>query len=335
GAVEDYDEVLRLRPSHARAWHNRGVARALLGDAAGGLADLDRAVALDPLYAMTFYNRAVTHASRQALAEARRDYDRALELNPRHAEAFNNRGVLRARAGDFAGAVEDYERAIALKPGYAAAFQNRGLAKARRGDLEGAAADYGEALRIEPGLVEAAFNRGCVRFVEGDGDAAADDFRRVLRDAPAGWPRRADAETSLAWAEGLSAVDDGPSPGPRDLRRAERAIRLGHIDVALPLYERGLASGDAPAAERARAAYNLACCYAVTSLHRPEAERGSLLDRALERLAEVEKLGALDVRERCCAGRHASLRAHARDDEDLAPLRSDPRFRKLVDRTPE
>ena len=58
-AILDYDQAVRLNPSHANAFSNRGVAYARKGD----------------------YDRAI------------QDYDEAIRLNPNHADAFSNRGV--------------------------------------------------------------------------------------------------------------------------------------------------------------------------------------------------------------------------------------------------
>jgi serine/threonine-protein kinase len=336
-ARDDYDRLLALQPAHARALHNRGVARTALGDLDGGLLDFDEAIRLDPAHAMGHYNRAVSRAKKGDADGARQDYDRAISLNAQHPESFNNRGILRGRAGDLAGAIEDYDRALALRPSYAAAFQNRGMARARRGDLDGALADYAEAIRLEPELLEARYNRGCARFVLGDAAGAAEDFGRLGEVAPPDWPLRRDAELHL-----LTALRDRPPPpaahpGLADLRRAERALGVASPDLAIPLYERGLQAAGPPKSapagvqeEIARAGYNLACCYALLIPARSGPERHRLADLALEHLGKAAALDAFDAPQDCCEGRHGSLRAHAREDPDLQPLKSDPRLLKLL-----
>jgi len=82
-AAADYGEAIRLAPTDARGWRNRGMIRLYQGDNKGGLAD----------------------------------YDKALQYDPSDVFSWNNRGQAKLRLGDKQGAIADLRKAMELKPG--------------------------------------------------------------------------------------------------------------------------------------------------------------------------------------------------------------------------
>ena len=56
-AAADYAEVIRLAPTDARGWRNRGMIRLYKGDNKGGLADYDKALQYDPADVFSWNNR--------------------------------------------------------------------------------------------------------------------------------------------------------------------------------------------------------------------------------------------------------------------------------------
>ena len=89
-AATDYAEVIRLAPTDARGWRNRGLIRLYQGDNKGGVAD----------------------------------YDKALQYDPADAFSWNNRGQAKLRLGDKAGAIADLRKALDLRPDLGAAREN-------------------------------------------------------------------------------------------------------------------------------------------------------------------------------------------------------------------
>ncbi len=51
GAIQDYNQAIRLNPKFAFAYNNRGTARLQLGDKQGAIADFNKAVELNPQFA--------------------------------------------------------------------------------------------------------------------------------------------------------------------------------------------------------------------------------------------------------------------------------------------
>jgi lipoprotein NlpI len=149
-AILDYDQAIRLNPSHANSHSNRGAAYARKGD----------------------YDRAI------------QDYDEAIRLNPNHANAFSNRGVAYGHKGDYDRAIQDYDQAVRLNPNYVNAFYNRGNAYRRKGDYERAVLNYDQVIRLNPKHVNAYSNRGLARFYQGQFTAAVPDFSKAIEFTP-------------------------------------------------------------------------------------------------------------------------------------------------------
>ncbi|MFK0734953.1 MAG: tetratricopeptide repeat protein, partial [Gloeotrichia echinulata HAB0833] len=80
GAIEDYNQALKINPNDAQAYNNRGGARVNSGDFKGAI----------------------------------EDFNQALKINPNLAEAYKNRGVARYLSGDKQGAIADWQKAADL-----------------------------------------------------------------------------------------------------------------------------------------------------------------------------------------------------------------------------
>ena len=81
-AVDDYTSAVGLDPQYAKAFNNRGNARATLGDLEGGVEDYDLALELDGSLTLTYYNRGLIHYRLGNYQEAIADLERYLELVP-------------------------------------------------------------------------------------------------------------------------------------------------------------------------------------------------------------------------------------------------------------
>ena len=145
GAIEDYNQAIRINPNYANAYNFRGLARLLLGE----------------------YQAAIE------------DFNSAIRINPDYADAYNNRGAVRKNLGEYQAAIEDYSEAIRINPNDANAYYNRGNARFDLKQYQEAIEDYSEAIRINPNSANAYHRRGLARLNLGDKQSAISDFQKA------------------------------------------------------------------------------------------------------------------------------------------------------------
>jgi tetratricopeptide (TPR) repeat protein len=81
-AIADYTSALELDPEYAKAYNNRGNARATLGDLEQALEDYDRALELDDSLTLTYFNRGALFYGLRNYEAAIADMEKYLELVP-------------------------------------------------------------------------------------------------------------------------------------------------------------------------------------------------------------------------------------------------------------
>ncbi len=109
GALEDFNEAIRLTPEYHTAFNNRGLLLRTKGDREGVLGDLTRPSAL-PDYAIGFSNRGLVRSGKGDLEGALHDYNEAIRLTPDYADAFYNRAHLYKKKADPTAAVADLQK---------------------------------------------------------------------------------------------------------------------------------------------------------------------------------------------------------------------------------
>ena len=138
GAIEQFDEALRLDSANFGALLNRGLANERLGRFKEALEDYTRAIALVPHFGRAYHYRGNVHNKQRHNERAVEDYDLAIQ----HADAvvieaqgqllltdlssvYYNRGNSLYQLGRLREAVESYDRALELSPGFPPAANNR------------------------------------------------------------------------------------------------------------------------------------------------------------------------------------------------------------------
>ena len=89
----------------------------------------DRAIRLNPSLAEVYNNRGAAKDALRRYDDAITDFDQAIRLKPDYAKAYSNRGAAKAALGQYKDAITDYNEAIRLKPDLAEVYSNRGNAK--------------------------------------------------------------------------------------------------------------------------------------------------------------------------------------------------------------
>src|SRR5262245_9318985 len=118
-ALGDLNEAIRLDPTSAASYNNRGVARERKKEYDGAIADFDEAIRLDPKSALAYSNRGLAREAKGEYDGALADFDEAIRLDPRSAEAYNTRAWVwatcpEAKYRDGRRAIESATRACEL-----------------------------------------------------------------------------------------------------------------------------------------------------------------------------------------------------------------------------
>ena len=134
------------------AYGHRGLAYAKKRQYDRAIQDYDQAIRLEPSHVANYTNRGIAYKNSGQLDRAIQDYDQAIRLNPNGTNAYYNRGVAYYKKGQYDRAIQDYDQAIRLAPNDADNFQSRSFAKKAKGDLAGAEADMAAARRLNPNI---------------------------------------------------------------------------------------------------------------------------------------------------------------------------------------
>jgi tetratricopeptide (TPR) repeat protein len=108
--------VLELKPEHARAWNNLGVALDLKNDLANAETAFQRAVDLNPGYGLAWLNLGGVRLSRRDWTGALQVFLRALELVPDSATGWARRAYTEGMLGRWSESAEHYRVALRYQP---------------------------------------------------------------------------------------------------------------------------------------------------------------------------------------------------------------------------
>jgi tetratricopeptide (TPR) repeat protein len=106
------EEGLRRQPTDEYSWSERGVARLRQNEARGALDDFEQALKVNPRFLPAWQNKAHVLANLKKDAEALQAMDRAVQLHPDFVPARLGRGVLLARLGKRGAAHEEAQAAL-------------------------------------------------------------------------------------------------------------------------------------------------------------------------------------------------------------------------------
>lgn len=291
-AIGFFQAAIEREPGYARAYAGLGDSYAILAAGYARVAPRD-------LYAM-------------AIAAAQR----ALELDPTHAEAHATLGFVRGlHDWDWAAAERAFRRAIELNPSYATAHQWYALLLGGWGRTEEALTHLRHAERLDPLSPAIGTDIGRLLYYERRYDEAIDELRKTLALDPSF--ARAHGVLGAAYLE-TGRVDEA-------IEEHGRAIELAGGWLQQRWGLPGLAYAYAAAGRRDEALLALEELLAErrTRYERPESIAVVYLglgDRAsalawLERAAEERSIYPLQLR-----------------DAVYNPMRSDPRFRRILER---
>jgi tetratricopeptide (TPR) repeat protein len=183
-ALADCNEAIRLNPTRASGYYNRGLAWESKHEYDKAIADFTEAIRLDPANADAFISRGNQSSSKKEYDKAVADRSEAIRLDPNNALAYFNRGNDRANTREYDKAIADYSEAIRLDPNDAGAYVGRGAAWWYKKQPDKAIADATEAIRLDARNGLAHYNRGLAWCNKEEYDRALADFDEAIRLDP-------------------------------------------------------------------------------------------------------------------------------------------------------
>ena len=148
-ALKDYDAAIRFDPKLWRAYHNRGVSRAIARRYDEAVDDFTEAVQLEPRHVNAWFNRAEIHCELGNFEQAAADYREAIRLDPMDAQTHTGRGRALVGLNRPAEAVREFTAAVRLHPNEARYRTFRAEVYATNGQWKEAAEDFRRAIELD------------------------------------------------------------------------------------------------------------------------------------------------------------------------------------------
>jgi Tfp pilus assembly protein PilF len=159
---------LSIRPDHAGAHNNLGMALNAIGDTLGAIGHFRAAIEVEPKYAAAHFNLGNLLDAHGHPKDALPPLEKAIALQPRFAPAHFGVGHALAKLGRHDEAVRHFERAVGLDPKYGVAWLCLGNSHLAVSKHQAAVRAFDQALRLDPDMPAAHLNRALALLALGD-----------------------------------------------------------------------------------------------------------------------------------------------------------------------
>ncbi|NEU84031.1 tetratricopeptide repeat protein [Nostoc sp. UIC 10630] len=191
GAINDYNQALRINPNHADAYNNRGLARSTLGDKQGAINDYNQALHIDPNFTQAYINLLIIRYKMIALILIGLIAASSLSLiifannlnsatNSKLDKDYVNRCSDHVSLKNYSEAINDCNEAVKINPNNDEAYFLRCSAHFHLKDYSEAIDDCNGAVKINPNNDKAYFVRGVSHIMNGNKPQGIEDLRKAI-----------------------------------------------------------------------------------------------------------------------------------------------------------
>lgn len=179
-----YEQVCRVDRLDPDAWFMWGAVAGLQGRHANAVERFRRSLELRPKHAQAHYNLGIALRSQGHWEDAVVSFREAVRLDPGYADAHDCLGHALISLNRLEEAATALEESLRLRPGNAEMRSNLGSVYQAQGALSQAEACYREALRLKPDLASGFDNLGSVLSAQGRHEEAIEVYRAGLARNP-------------------------------------------------------------------------------------------------------------------------------------------------------
>jgi tetratricopeptide (TPR) repeat protein len=150
-------KVSEVKPNdqhNAMLCYKRGIEW-LRTDLEKAINEFTSALRIDPTFALAYYERGLALWDMSEVDKAIDDYDEAIRLNPKYVYAYISRGIAWSDKKQYEKAIDDYDKVIQIDPKYPLTYYNRGQTWLLRKHYDKAIKDFEEAVRLDPNFLVA------------------------------------------------------------------------------------------------------------------------------------------------------------------------------------
>ncbi|RWK76776.1 tetratricopeptide repeat protein [Mesorhizobium sp.] len=180
-AADDFGRFINASPGASEGYYNRGLAFRALNRCDRAVSDFQQTLKLDERFAEAAYQKGVCEHALSQLEQAMASYDLALSIRPDFVDALVNRGAAGLKLGRAVKAEQDFKEALSLNPKNLLVSYNLGRVYVDLGRLDDAIEQFSQTLLIEPAHRLALYNRGIAYFEQKKGEQALADLDAVIR----------------------------------------------------------------------------------------------------------------------------------------------------------
>ncbi len=198
-----WQDTVAKAPHHPRPHNALGYAMLLRGNFAGAMEQFEEVLRLDPQNAGAYANMGEAYLRQRRYAEAADAFARGLKISPNGLGAriyfFYGAALLESR--QFNEAIKAFQETISRDPQRADAYYNLGNALRLAGRRETAVGVYQQALQVNPRYVEAMVNLGLTLDELGRSQEALSAYRSAVSIMP---PEKHDVLIKTVYNMGLA-----------------------------------------------------------------------------------------------------------------------------------